>query len=211
MLVTCTGVLSVCRRAPVVAFQTWIAASFVTPPPDASSDGCHRHHATPCAHRSASAGRTLSGRAPHFHGDGVVPLRPLRFATRVRADIARTGVPDVHDVVVPAARGQRAVRVPLEPAHVPRDADVAVPNAAVRRGCPARRAHACRPAACACEGRVRGNGRRRLLEGEHALAERDAGSVREAARRRPGTRRTQRDARSRASPRPRRRRAPPSC
>lgn len=42
--VICDGVLSECSRAPVVLFHTLIVASFV-PPPEASSEGCHGHHA----------------------------------------------------------------------------------------------------------------------------------------------------------------------
>jgi hypothetical protein len=42
--VICDGVLSEWSRAPVVLFQTLIVASLV-PPPEASRDGCHGHHA----------------------------------------------------------------------------------------------------------------------------------------------------------------------
>jgi hypothetical protein len=46
-VVTCDGVFSVCRRAPVVLFQTLMVASLV-PPPEASREGCHGHHANAC-------------------------------------------------------------------------------------------------------------------------------------------------------------------
>jgi hypothetical protein len=42
--VTCDGVASVCKRAPVVLFQILIVASLV-PPPEARREGCQGHHA----------------------------------------------------------------------------------------------------------------------------------------------------------------------
>ena len=47
MDVICEGVLSECRRAPVVLFHTLMVASLV-PPPDASKEGCQGHQAMAC-------------------------------------------------------------------------------------------------------------------------------------------------------------------
>jgi hypothetical protein len=47
MDVICEGVLSECRRAPVVLFHTLMVASLV-PPPEASKEGCQGHQAMAC-------------------------------------------------------------------------------------------------------------------------------------------------------------------
>ena len=116
--VTCDGVVTECSRAPVVEFQMWIVASDV-PPPDASSDGCHGHHAMACEARVSARSAMSFNRAAHLHRRSVVPLRPARACPCTGRDVADTAIPDVDDVVVSATREQLAVLAPLEAAHLP--------------------------------------------------------------------------------------------
>ena len=72
----------------------------------------------------------------------MVSLRPPGDAPGTFGDIPHATVPDIHDVVVPAAREELSVRPPLESAHfaavpkelhdlVPRNAHVVMPDAPI--------------------------------------------------------------------------------
>src|SRR5437588_521818 len=72
----------------------------------------------------------------------MISFRPSCDTPRTLGDIADTTVPDVHDVVIAAAREQFSVQSPFESAHlasvpkelhhlVPRDAHVVMPDAPI--------------------------------------------------------------------------------
>ena len=104
MEVTWDGVFNECNLPPVVLFHTWTVASFV-PPPLAKRDGCHGHHATAYKKQkiSSDAGHSCT-EITCLDCGRMIPFRPSRDAPRAFGDITDTTVPDVHDVVIAAAR-----------------------------------------------------------------------------------------------------------